>query len=208
MGFTADSINQDSNMSRAFITKINIVDALTELCKKKPYAKIGVSDIVAQANISRSGFYHHFEDKNSVVKWVSLQCYSRGIDEIGRTLSWFEGHMITTKGMVSHAQLFVSAKSCQDFDGGQPFFIRHRIENLEETIRKYQRKELTDLLKFQIEAVAHVEVFASEKFMNGGYDFSLKEFCDKVVSTVPKELYHALEHPVEEKDKRGMFFME
>lgn len=187
---------------------MKIVNALSELCKQRPYEKIGVSDIVAYAKISRSGFYHHFEDKNSVVQWLSLQCYNRGIDEIGRTLTWFEGHMVTTKGMNNYAELFAAAKDCKDFGAGQPFFIRHRIETLKETIIKYQHKEVTPLLKFQIEALPHVELYASEKYFEKGFEYSLKEFCDNIITLVPNALYKALEHPAQHRETKGLLFME
>ena len=204
----APLFNHDDNLSKSFVTKISIVNALSDLCKTRPYSKVGVNDIVAKAGISRSGFYHHFENKNSVIQWLSLQFYVHGLDEIGRTLTWFEGHMITTKGITNYASLFLAAKECQDFDGGQPFFVRHRIETIKETITKYQQKEIDDLLEFQIDVLPHIEIFASERYMKNNCDISIKEYCNKIISTTPKELYHALEHPVQPHEVQGLFFME
>lgn len=50
-------------------TKKYICDALLELMKEKHFDKITVRDIVTQAQIARSTFYVHFENKFDVISW-------------------------------------------------------------------------------------------------------------------------------------------
>ncbi|MBQ9180461.1 MAG: TetR/AcrR family transcriptional regulator [Firmicutes bacterium] len=47
-----------------------LADALIELMKEKPVAKITVNDIVKQAKVARTTFYAQFEDKNQFVEAV------------------------------------------------------------------------------------------------------------------------------------------
>jgi AcrR family transcriptional regulator len=44
-------------------------DAFVSLLREKPYAKISITDIVARANVGRSTFYGHFENKEQLMLW-------------------------------------------------------------------------------------------------------------------------------------------
>lgn len=182
--------------SRSFQTKTNIISAMNRLCARMPFEKIRVDAIAREAGISRSSFYHHFADKNAAVQWITLYFYSKGLDQTGRTLSWFEGHMITTRGFKQFPHLLTAAAEGRDYGAGQPFYVRHRQKTLTETLVKYKGLELTDLLKFQIEALPHAEKAMANNFEMGKYDLSLRRYCELMVSLVPKELFEALEEPV------------
>lgn len=44
-------------------------DAFVSLLREKPYAKISITDIVDRANVGRSTFYGHFENKEQLMLW-------------------------------------------------------------------------------------------------------------------------------------------
>lgn len=44
-------------------------EAFVSLLQEKPYARISVRDIVAKANVGRSTFYEHFENKEQLMLW-------------------------------------------------------------------------------------------------------------------------------------------
>ncbi len=54
-------------MSRG--TKKRIADALRELMSSAPMQKITVKQLVDKAEITRQGFYYHFQDVYSVLEW-------------------------------------------------------------------------------------------------------------------------------------------
>ena len=89
----------------------------------------------------------------------------------------------------------MAGASCREYRGGQPFFVRWRQRQLTETMLSYQQKEITPLIKFQIEAVPYVEIAMAQKFMQGELGISLDEYCEMIVSLVPRELYEALAVP-------------
>ena len=197
---------QDEVYSRAFRTKMDIARAFDRLCGEQPFSKVRVEAIAKEAGISRSSFYYHFDDRNAVVQWLSLHFYASGIDQTGRTLTWFEGHMNTTNGFRQFRTLFTSAADSNEYSAGGPFFMRHRQENLAETIVEYRHLELTDRLRFQVEALPHAEKVMTDNFERGLYRYTLKEFCELMVSLVPKDLYEALENPLERTSAKGDFF--
>ncbi|MDR1713672.1 MAG: TetR/AcrR family transcriptional regulator [Coriobacteriales bacterium] len=198
---------RDDGLSRAYKTKLRIAQALNELCQATPFARLPIDMIAAQAGVSRSSFYHHFADKNAVVLWLTEQFYANGIDQTGRTLTWFEGHLNTTRGMQRYKTLFLSAAENNEFSAGMPFFARHRVATLKETITQWKHLELTDRLNFQIEALPHAEMVMSNKYESGELNVTLKQFCDLMVSLVPHDLYEALKDPVRRETLRGDFFL-
>lgn len=195
--------------SQAYRTKVDIASAFNMLCESEPFSKIRVETIAHAANVSRSSFYYHFEDKHAVVNWLTQQFYASGIDEIGRSLTWFEGHLITTKQFVQYRALLNSGGRLDGYNAGVPTFIRHRQENLMETLVDIQKKELTQRLQFQIEALPHSEYYMTDKFLRGDFgNMRIKQFCDLVISLVPHDLYEALETPAIPTDptSKGHFF--
>lgn len=61
-------------MGGAGETKRQFADALRELMREEPFARISVSDIAEKAGISRKSFYNHFKDKYELVNWI---CYTQ-----------------------------------------------------------------------------------------------------------------------------------
>ncbi len=185
---------------------MKILQALADLCKEQPYETISVLEICKNAGVSRSTFYHHFFGKDDITQWHSNIMYSAGIDKIGRSLTWFEGHLITTRAFEPYKDMYRSASSLGILSGPRPAFIRHRVEVLTDTLVNYQHKELTPLLSFQIRCTAIMEAEASLSWFSGSSEFNnIKDFCHGIESLVPYELHEALKHPVE-KDGAGTFF--
>ena len=54
------------------ITKNIMKASLKKLIKKKPLAKITISDIAEDCNISRMTFYYHFKDIYDLVEWCIM----------------------------------------------------------------------------------------------------------------------------------------
>ncbi|MDO4399733.1 MAG: TetR family transcriptional regulator [Coriobacteriia bacterium] len=50
-----------------------LADALLELSKEKPLAKISITDIVKKAGAGRQTFYNHFQDKDDLLYWIYKQ---------------------------------------------------------------------------------------------------------------------------------------
>ncbi|MDR1713860.1 MAG: TetR/AcrR family transcriptional regulator [Coriobacteriales bacterium] len=204
---SSEGFSNKAILSKSFRTMIEIARALSSLCEQLPYSQISVEMIARQAKISRSGFYNYFEDKNSIIQWLSLLHYSNGIDNIGRTMTWFEGYLATTKGLVQFLPLLRSEADNVGYSAGGPTFVRHRQQNLRETLTEYQHLELSANLAFQIEALSYCEEAMAMNYYRGHYDYSVREFCDMLVKAVPQELYQALADPTERKVTKGDFWL-
>ena len=187
---------QSEVFSRGYQTKTEIARAFDRLCIDTAFSRISTEAIAKEANVGRSTFYRYFSDKNEVVQWLSLLCYANGLDQIGRSLNWFEGHLNTTRGFRQFKYLLTAASKSTEYGGGVPFFIRHRQQNITETIVDFQKLELTTLLAIQIEALPYAEQLIGNNYHKGIYDISIREYCDTMISLVPRELFDALNNPV------------
>ena len=115
----ASRADQDQRVySRSYLTKLRVAEAMDRLCAAMPFARVRIEDIVRESGVSRSNFYHNFSDKNAVVTWIAEQCHANGIFRIGRDLTWFEGHMITTRDMARFRTLFNSAAGSTEYAAG------------------------------------------------------------------------------------------
>ena len=175
--------------------KIEILEAMCRLCETRPFSRLSVVDITREAGISRSGFYYHFADRNAAVQWLSRSAFAAGIDEIGRTLSWFDGHFATTRILMQFRPLIVAAARDNGYASAEMSYLRHRRANLCETLA-LRGVEVTDELLFQIESLAASEQHMTSSFIKGELgDMAPRTFCEMLVKTVPEQVRQATEPP-------------
>lgn len=72
-------MGKKENDARFVKTGLKIEQALGELLQKKRFDEISVRDIKTTAQISRSAFYLHFEDKYDLVKQYQLKLMAEGM---------------------------------------------------------------------------------------------------------------------------------
>jgi AcrR family transcriptional regulator len=71
---TSGPIRPEARDRRVLRTKASLRSALIDLAHEKPYDSIAVKEILDRANIGRSTFYTHFQDKDELL--------ASGIDEM------------------------------------------------------------------------------------------------------------------------------
>ncbi len=138
-------------------TKLDVVNAMADLMETTPLEKLTVSQICKTSGISRSSFYRCFEDKYAVAQWHIQFVHLNGVDQIGRTLSWYEGYFRTEADFVKYKRFYAGATKKSDYNTIDESIPRCRKETLIETIRDYHGKKLTTKLFFEIEALAAME---------------------------------------------------
>ena len=178
---------------KAYEAKLAIVQAMNELCKTRPFSRVSVVDIAKNAGMSRSNFYYHFTDRNDAVRWLSCAAFARGIDQIGRTLSWYEGHLATTRVLVQFRALISAAAQDSGYTSAELFYLRHRKANLLETLQLRGVKP-TDELIFQAEALAASEQHMTSSYIRGEFgDMTPQVFCALLAGVIPHPLCEAID---------------
>ena len=166
---------------------------MCRLCGTRPFSRLSVTDIAREAGIGRSGFYYHFTDRNAAIQWLSRRAFAHGIDEIGRTLSWFDGHYATTCTLVRFKPLIAAAAEDDSYTGAELSYLRHRKANLLGTLR-LRGIEASELLAFEIEATAAMEQHMTSAYLCGNLGkMHPRRFCQMLASSVPNELRQAIE---------------
>lgn len=106
-------------------------EALLSLMEEKPYSKISVKDICAQANISRQTFYHCFDDKDDVLRYYIRRFLRDGVfHKLKKKEKW---------DVQSLAKVYITY-----FENSRPvyrFLIRSGVEHIwiEETCNMMER---------------------------------------------------------------------
>ena len=57
-------------MAYSGVTKTVMAEAMKDLMREIPFAKISVGDICARCGMNRKTFYYHFKDKYDLVNWI------------------------------------------------------------------------------------------------------------------------------------------
>ena len=90
---------------------------------------------------------------------------------------------------------FEGVSKSQDFNAIDNYSPRKRREKLYETIVDVKHLELTDKLRFQVDAVVEMETHLFPRWHQGGYHCSIEEICQWMADSIPRELYNLLQIP-------------
>lgn len=184
-------------------SKAKIFSALKAIAKEKDFDKISVREICDAAGVAKSTFYGNFQDKYAVVHWHYDMVMGAGADKIGRTLSWEEGHLITSFGFAAEKQLYDLARKSTDRNGLLPYGVRNREAVIIETLTHYRNIELTDKLRFQITALVAAEQAVVLRYLNSAKPIDVLNYVDNMIGIIPKELFNAMQ--LEESSTSQLF---
>lgn len=72
-------------MADSNITKRALANALKDLMREQPFAKISISDICDRCDMNRKSFYYHFKDKYDLFNWCFdtefIECVNLGTNQ-------------------------------------------------------------------------------------------------------------------------------
>lgn len=178
------------------IMRMDILKAFERcLLNNSGYVEVGISEICAEAHISKPTFYRYFQNKESIVKWISKIAIRCGVVEIGRTCSWLEGYYRTSLMQYKHRAIFCDRQSLSLTTNLIDFSARYQREALIETITVYHGQEITEQLSFQIEALMLAEGFMSRRWGESGMTIPPRTIAEYLTSIVPHDLFKLLDDP-------------
>lgn len=177
--------------------KMSVVDAMDELMRTTPIDRLSVSKICETSGISRATFYRYFTDKFGVVQWLLKFVMAQGANEIGRTLSFYDGYY-TSEALIleRYYDFFANSAKSNDFNSLDRFAPRLRKEVLERTITMHYHREYTEHMRFLVYATAEMETRLFPMWHYGNIDCSIEEVCQWMTECVPRELFELLNEPL------------
>lgn len=176
--------------------KMAVVDAMDELMRETPIDRLSVSRICEEADISRATFYRYFTDKFGVVQWFNKYVMAQGANEIGRTLSFYDGYYTSEAMILDRYEFFTNAAKSNDYNALDKFSARFRKEVFERTITKYYNREYTERMRFLVSATVALETSLFPQWHYGKIDCTLEEACQWMTECVPRELFDLMNDPI------------
>ena len=177
-------------------TCMKVVDATIRLLGGKGLDELSVGAICAEAGISRTTFYYHFNDKFDIVQWHYDYVAERNLFETGRTLTWFQAHYRNTYAILEKEKLYLAGFELRGYQSLFSYAKRQRIDSLKATITEYKNQPLDRELGFQIFALAEAEVASMSRWFKDGMPFDLETLCHYLEGIVPSRLHDLLAEPV------------
>lgn len=177
--------------------KINILHVMDQLMDEIPLDKLTIKQICAQADISHATFYRYFSDKYEVGQWHLRYVYSLGVDKIGHSVSWQEGYYLTEAAIMEERSFYAKCAKSDSHNSIDQSCPRFRRKTLLDTIEKDYGVEITDRVRFDVDAAVEVEIHLMPNWHYGKYDASLLEISQWIADTVPRRLFDLLNTPLD-----------
>lgn len=132
------------------VKKQLVAVAANNLARETEFDSITVDMICERAQISRSSFYRLFQDKYDILKWCEKIPFSRGISQMGRSLTCLEGTTVTLECFCLFNSLFLSTRRSSERIAREEAGKQEAARLLRETVSGYHGIEVDERLDFQI----------------------------------------------------------
>ena len=171
----------------------------------KSLDQITISEICANAGVSRQTFYRHFESKYDIPWWHSIFCRQFYLNEIGRTIDCETGYYHHLRLIDQERDFY--RKSIQysiNTPFGQTVMPENRKTVLLETLERYRRVSVDHNMMFLVEIFSKLECEVLNDWFRSDQPTNLAQWTDDLVSLVPDRLFRALQIEVPSKVRRSV----
>lgn len=177
--------------------KINLANALKEICTSKPLDSVTVSEITKKANVTRQIFYHYFLDKYELAKWIHLHDYlkvltSLDLDE-DEVISWKtiskDWLTVIEKEKSFYRNLYSSSSENQFL-----YLIhQHMKDSYEYILFSSLGDEFNETLHFQLEFYCIGLTLKIHDWIKSDHKCNVSDFCDLLFECMPKEIKEVID---------------
>ncbi len=166
-----------------------LVQALVSLMQEKSYTAITVQDILDRADVGRSTFYAHFQDKEDLMTAVLARMMD-GLNQLGEQSATGELHLLPVRELFEHVQ-----ENHQLFKGvmrGQGLELF--LEKGQEYWSQKMAGDLSTLLPAGRQPAVPIPVMA--QFVSGSLITMLRWWVENKMPYSPQEMDLMLHHLV------------
>lgn len=143
------------------ITKKALADAMKQLMRERPLAKINVNDIVGLCGLNRNSFYYHFMDKYDLVNWIF---YTEIAEEF------------TSKEVENESGWSLIQRICQYFYDNRDFYVNALSVSGQNSFSEYYMEVLKTLISTRSD-----DLFVNDN--DEDRDFYFNFFADAFAAT-------------------------
>lgn len=181
------------------IDKFGVCVAIDHLLNETTLEKLTVETICKNANISRASFYRMFSDKYDALNWFMFRTLDLGNRLTGINYSWYGGNLTTISCGEKLVNLFRSPWQGHDYYGMRVQGINYRYRDILKVLG-IRNIEVTPELEFQAHNYAYLESHMVRRWYNDDNRMPLKQLCEYMADCVPRQLFEALNDPIDPKE--------
>ncbi|MGI6205780.1 MAG: TetR family transcriptional regulator [Anaerovoracaceae bacterium] len=96
-------------MKKSESTDLALAESLRTLMMHMPFEKITIKDITDEANVIRTTFYNHFQDKYDLLDWIYYEYYIKPSNQLIENNMLLEAFKLMTKNMEHDKEFLLKA---------------------------------------------------------------------------------------------------
>lgn len=96
-------------MKKSESTDLALAESLRTLMMRMPFEKITIKDITDEANVIRTTFYNHFQDKYDLLDWIYYEYYIKPSNQLIENNMLLEAFTLMIKNMEKDKEFLLKA---------------------------------------------------------------------------------------------------
>lgn len=175
--------------------KLDVVYAANELCRKRRFDAIAVSDICDAAGISPSTFYRLFNGKHDVPAWYLRFATNSSIDHMGAYFSCEQAFCVMLGLMERCRFLYSNVKDTPEMDMIDRAENERISQRILENLCDYHDIEPDEELKYELSWVTVAGVALSGEWLHGRFEEAPDKLARIFAECYPQRLRALLDAP-------------
>lgn len=177
--------------------KLLAIDALADIVTDKPLKEVSVADVCQKAELSRSAFYRMFSGIQDAVLWHRNYGAELGLYQIGRTLTCYEGHLVSVSLIAAAKPLYAARASSKA--GDEAVFrgatTRGHVQAMSDVLTR-RCISISPRIAYTLEGVAASCYATVAHWIANGMDLSADEFAGILADAYPARLREVFDRPL------------
>ena len=175
--------------------RLAIVNALDSIMANSSYDDVSIERICEVAHISRPTFYRYFDRKDDIFPWLLHHLAYLGTYRIGKSLTWYEGDLATTSGMMRYRNIVRGQGRARQNDSTFEAECRIYEEYFLTTLALDHELALDRRLRVQVRAAVLARIDLLSHWADDGMPFPVEELAELMSAVVPEPLFGILNNP-------------
>ncbi len=182
---------EDKKITKA---KMQILQSLEELLRKKSLEDISVSDLAEKSGVARKTFYRHFQDKYDALNFYFYMFYQESFEMINEGESWEDALFKYLSVCEEKADVLIHAYAGSDCAGAG--LQNYDIDMTEKTYQRYLLAKGVNIetqeMKFAIRIAACGGASMIIEWIKSGMQEDKKILVGLIKRTLPIDVYEKL----------------
>lgn len=175
------------------IYKDAIAKSFMELSKQKNVKDIRISDITQACGISRQTFYHHFQDKYSVMEYIYEPATKKLLEFGLGNSNFYEAFLEMFYECYNNKAYYMSLVSYNGQNSFEEYAFKGNHNFYTNFFAHKKKKDIAKSLEIEIDYACYGTVYTVINWIRTGMKETPEYMVDKLYKCLPMELRRAVE---------------